>query len=490
MIWKSSLPARVALATSALLALVMALIIGSAYATTALMLREGVDRALLAALPVRSGSAREIVSAAERLARRFEREDDGDHAHGRDRRERRDIQVLDPSGVVRFGSQSLPVDQDALLSARRRGVAFLSLVPGRDGWVRRSGPDVLQALLPQQDELRVVYALAGDEREPVIIQMSAPLGMVSEVLPDLVNRLAFLGAVGTVLCGAVAWVMAARMYGPLRAITAAAAEVSTRTPHLRIPDLWPDRTLHKLVGVLNAMIARLQEAYASQGRFVAAAAHELRGPVAAMRTQLEVALRRERSPEEYRAALGEALAEAEHLSDVTDHLLTLARYERGASLAMERDVPLAPLLERAVTEARRCIGGEVLLECDPALCVDGDCISLERMVANLVRNGLQAGGEPVVVTAAPDGDGVVITVTDRGRGIHPADLPHIFEPFYRADPARRREEGTGLGLAIVKSVVDAHGGRISVSSEPGSGAAFTVWLPRQPRAHGEGEPGP
>jgi len=112
------------------------------------------------------------------------------------------------------------------------------------------------------------------------------------------------------------------------------------------------------------------------------------------------------------------------------------------------------------------------------------------MVANLVRNGLQAGGEPVVVTAAPDGDGVVITVTDRGRGIDPADLPHIFEPFYRADPARRREEGTGLGLAIVKSVVDAHGGRISVSSEPGSGAAFTVWLPRQPRAHGDGEPGP
>lgn len=484
MIWRNSLPARVALATTALLALVMALIIGSAYATTALVLREGVDRALLAALPVRSGSAREIVSAAERIAQRFEDEDDDDHDHDRRHKERRGIQVLDTSGVVRFGSQPLPVDQEALREAQRRGVAFLSLVPGRDGWVRRSGPDLLQALVPQEDELRVVYALAGDERERVIVQMSAPLGMVSEVLPDLVKWLALLGAVGTLLCGAVAWVMAARLYRPLRAIIATAAEVSTRTPHLRIPDLWPDKTLRHLVEVLNAMISRLQEAFAAQGRFVAAAAHELRGPVAAMRTQLEVTLRRERSAEEYRAALGEALAEAEHLSDVTDHLLTLARYERGSGLVMERGVLLAPLLERAVAEARRSTGDEVVLECDPDVRLDGDPISLERLVANLVRNGLQAGGAPVLVTAAAEGDGVVITVTDRGRGIDPADLPHIFEPFYRADPARRREGGTGLGLAIVKSVVDAHGGRISVASEPGHGAVFRVWLPREASAGG------
>lgn len=484
MIWRNSLPARVALATTALLALVMALIIGSAYATTALMLREGVDRALLAALPVRSDSAREIVSAAERLARRFEDEDDDDHDHDHDHDddhdhgERRRIQVLDPSGVVRFGSQSLPVDQQALLAAQRNGVAFLSLVPAGDGWVRRSGPDVLQALLPQEDELRVVYAEGGDEHEPVIIQMSAPLGMVSEVLPDLVQRLALLGALGILLCGAVAWVMSAQTYRPLRAIIATAADVSTRTPHLRIPDLWPDQTLRRLVGVLNDMIARLQEAFVAQGRFVAAAAHELRGPVAAMRTQMEVALRRERSAGEYRAALAEALAEAEHLSDVTEHLLTLARFERGSGLLMERDLPLAPLLERAVAETRRWTGGEVVLECGPDVRVDGDSISLERMVANLVRNGLQAGGAPVLVTAAPEGDGVVITVTDRGRGIDPADLPHIFEPFYRADPARSREGGTGLGLAIVRTVVEAHGGRISVASEPGQGATFRVWLPR------------
>jgi len=440
------------------------------------MLREGVDRALLAALPVRSGSAREIVSAAERLERRFEDDDDHDHE------ERRRIQVLDPSGVVRFGSQSLPVDREALVSAQRSGVAFLSLVPAGDGWVRRSGPDMLQALIPYRDELRVVYAVGGDEHEPVVIQMAAPLGLVSEVLPDLVQRLALLGAAGTLLCGLIAWVMAARTYRPLRAIIATADDVSTRTPHLRIPDLWPDQTLRRLVAVLNAMIDRLQEAFATQGRFVGAAAHELRGPLAAMRTQMEVALRRERSPAEYRAALTEALAEAVRLSGVTEHLLTLARYERGSGLAMARDLPLAPLLERTVAETRRSTGdegGEVLLECDPGLLVDGDPISLERLVANLVRNGVQAGGAPVRVMAGNEGDGVVITVADRGRGIDPADLPHLFEPFYRADPARSREGGTGLGLAIVKTVVEVHGGRILVESEPGRGSTFRVWLPRR-----------
>ena len=81
------------------------------------------------------------------------------------------------------------------------------------------------------------------------------------------------------------------------------------------------------------------------------------------------------------------------------------------------------------------------------------------------------------VTAAPEGDGVVIAVADQGPGIDPADLPHIFEPFYRADPARRREEGTGLGLAIAKHIVEAHGGTIAVESEVGKGSTFTVSLP-------------
>lgn len=474
MIWRNSLPARVALATTGLLALLMLVIIGLSYAATALMLQEGVDQALLAAAPTRTGPVSEILSAAKR------HEEDGEEWE-KERKDRTSIQVLDPSGVIRFGTQSLPVDPKAMAAAQRERVFFTSVVADDDHWQPRRGPDWLQALTPQEDQLRVMYAVAGPESEPVVIQMAAPLGMVSEVLPDLVTWLAALGAVGIVVAGLVAWRMAAKIYRPLRSIIATTDDISTRTPSVRIPDLWPDQTLRRLVGVLNAMINRLQAAFATQGQFVASAAHELRGPLAAMRTELEVALRRERSGEEYRAALNGALAETSRLTALSEHLLTLARYERGAGLAMVADVNLSALMQQAAQEVERSTGGQVEVVCPPDLLVDGDPISLERLISNLARNGVIHGGTSVRVQARQDGNGVAIAVADQGPGIAPEDLPHLYEPFFRADPARGREGGTGLGLAIVKAVVEAHGGCIAVEATPGKGATFRVWLPRNQR---------
>lgn len=471
MIWRNSLPARVALATTGLLALVMLLIIGMAYTTTALLLHEGVDRALYAALPTQMGSLEDLREAA----RRYEEEDDDDD-HSRHR-----MQVVDPSGVIVLGSerQSLPVDRDVLQRVLRSGLAYTTVITENGRLEPRRGLDWWLAMTPRRGELRVLYALVENGPKPVVVQMTAPLESLSEVLSALMVRLAALGGVGTLLSGLIAWRMAAQTYRPLRAVIATADDVSTRTPGLRIPDLWSDRTLRRLIGVLNAMIGRLQEAFEAQGRFVAAAAHELRGPLAAMRAELEVALRRERDPEEYRSALNGALAETTRLSALSEHLLTLARYERGAGLAMERDLDLTALLLSAAVEVERSTGGEVRVETRSGLLIDGDPISLERMVSNLARNGVQAGGSPVEVGAEADAEGVTIIVRDHGGGIEPADLPHLFEPFYRADPARAREGGTGLGLAIVKTIVEAHSGRIAVESDPGYGAVFRVWLPRR-----------
>lgn len=463
--WRDNFPARVALATAGLLLLLLLALTMASYAITALLVRQGVDAALRAALPL----------TVEDLHDDDDKDDDDDHRYR--------VQVLDASGAVRTGMSGLPVDQQAVMVAVERGEAFVTLMEKSGGWQVRPGPDWVHALYPVRGEVRVIYRLAeANDDRPRILQLAAPMEAAGSLLPALLRWQAGLGLAGAALAGGLAWRMAARLYVPLRSVTVTAEDVSTRTPGLRIPDVWRDRTLRRLVAVLNAMIDRLQAAIQTQGRFAAAAAHELRSPLAAMRAELEVTLRRERSAAEYRRALAGALQETGRLSALAEHLLMLARYERGAGLIMERDLALAPVLERAASEAGRAAGAEVLVRVPPDLLIDGDSIALERMVANLVRNGLEAGATQVRVEGEADGGGVWIRISDDGCGIPEAAMPHLFEPFFRADPARTRASGTGLGLTLVKTVVDAHGGRIAVESRPGQGALFAVWLPARQRA--------
>lgn len=282
---------------------------------------------------------------------------------------------------------------------------------------------------------------------------------------------------GILLAGLITWRMTGETYRPLRAITGIADSVTTKTLSTRVPESWQDQTLDRLAEVLNAMMARLEEAFETQGRFVASAAHELRGPLAAMRAELEVTLRRERPPEEYAQALAGALEETERLTALAERLLILARYERGVSLTMEPDLRLAPLLERVGDEVRSATGQDVRVAVPADLTATGDVIALERMVANLARNGIEAGGAPVEIEGGRGEGEVWIAVRDHGPGVPAEKVPLLFEPFYRADPARGREAGVGLGLAIVKTVVEAHKGRIEVEAAPGGGARFVVRLP-------------
>ncbi len=471
MIWRESLPARIALSTALLLALVLLLTVASSYALTAVLLQRGVDNALAAAVPLSAQGLHELTEYPERWESR-----DPDH---------RRLQVLDPTGQVLLRPAILPVDPDALTAALQGGLAFSSVLQQNNAFVPRRGGDWWQALTPRPNELRVIYARVRVDDRPAVLQLAAPVGAAADVLPYLLKWLSALALLASLVAGAVAWRMAAESYRPLQAITATAASISKETLSQRIEDRWSDRTLHRLIGVLNAMVGRLQEAFEAQGRFTAAAAHELRSPLAAMRAELEVALRRNRSAEEYRQAVEGALEETGRLADLAEHLLVLARYERGAAPALERNVPLRPLLERVAQEARSASPGAgstaavVDVAAPDELTVDADSVALERALVNLVRNGLQAGGAPVAITAVDMGREVRLEVRDSGRGI-PADaLPRLFEPFYRADPARRRDGGAGLGLAIVKAVVDAHHGQIEVDSRPGQGATFRISLPKR-----------
>lgn len=463
MIWRRSLPARVALATAGLLTVLLLVLTASAYAMTAFLLRRGVDTALQTAVPMQSRDLRDLLARA----REFERREPG----------ARLVQVLSPTGEVETGAGVLPVDQGALAVAQSKGVAFASAAPRGGRLESRTGPDMWQALFPARDEVRIIYLLAGFRRDARVLQVGMPLGTTGEVLPELLVRMGLLSLAGILLAGLITWRMVGETYRPLRKIMDVAGSITTKTLSVRIPDGWRDQTLDRLTGVLNEMIARLQEAFEVQGRFVASAAHELRSPLAAMRTELEITLRRHRSEDEYRQAVAGALEETGRLSTLAEHLLILARYERGALLNMEADLPVVTLLERVATEVRRSTGAEVSVKAAPDLTATGDPIALERMVTNLARNGIEAGGAPVEIEAGTDGAGLWISVRDHGPGIPPESVPLLFEPFYRADPARRRDGGVGLGLAIVKTIVDAHGGGIQVETAPGGGARFVVRLP-------------
>lgn len=464
MIWRRNLPLRLALATSAMLGLLLLVLTGSTYFVTAMLIRRAVDSVLLTALPLQSRDTAALLAGANEFQR---------GAPGM-----RFVQLISADGHLISGSGELPVDYRALRSLEHRErAAFSSAVIDDDDWEVREGPDWWQAMTPQEGEVRVLYIPAGPPGERRVLQVGMPLGPSVEVLPEVLRVMLILSMAALLVAGWITFQMARQTYRPLREIMQTADSISTRNLAVRIPGGWRDDTLNRLTGVLNEMIGRLQEAFEAQGRFVASAAHELRSPLAAMRAELEVTLRRSRTPAEYEQALRGALEETERLTALSEHLLILARYERGAGLAMEEDLPLALLLERASAQVRRAAGAEVTVAAEQGLTLTGDSIALERMVTNLVRNGVEAGGAPVHIEAGRTADHVWITVRDHGPGIPQEEVPKLFEPFYRGDPARQRDGGVGLGLAIVKSIVDAHQGEIAVEPAEGGGTQFTVKLP-------------
>lgn len=449
MIWRDSLPARVALVTSALIGALLLVMSTSAYAMTAFLLRRTVDTTLDAAAASLYGLADNHRGWEEHEAR--ERVDE---------------------------HSDLPIRPSDLAEVEAGGLIHLSLIQVDGEWQARTEPTWWQVLTPKEGELRVLYA---QPRQGLPVrQLTMSMEAAHHVLPQLFRWLALASALGVAIVAVVAWRMTSQTYKPLEAVIQTAQQIDARSLDQRVPDRWHDRTLRRLTGVLNEAFDRLGAAFATQSRFVAAAAHELRGPLGAMRAELEVTLRRPRSSEEYVSALEGALTETKRLGIMAEHLLLLARYEEGKGLHIESQIALKPLLERAAAEVLRATGGEVQVEVPEDLHVSGDLLALERLFSNLGRNAVEAGGAPVLVKAEGTGTGVSVRVSDQGPGIPPESLPHLFEPYYRVDPARQRTGGVGLGLSIAKAIVDLHGGRIQAENRPEGGAQFTVWLPKEP----------
>ena len=297
------------------------------------------------------------------------------------------------------------------------------------------------------------------------------IGDRNEVLTSLLVLMLIVGPLALLLAAFAGYRLAGAALRPVEAMRRRAAEISSETSGERLP-VPPSRDeIQRLGTTLNEMLERLDAGLLRERRFVADASHELRTPLSLLRTELELALRRPRTPEEHEAALRSVAEEVDRLMRLAEGLLLLATAEE-AGIQPER-IQVSELLESV---ARR-FGNHGAVELDDTLGeVEADRLRLEAALGNLVENALRHGAPPIRLEAAREGDRAVFRVTDAGPGFPPDFLEHAFERFARADEART-EKGAGLGLAIAAAVARAHGGEATARNLPGGGAEVTISIP-------------
>lgn len=307
-------------------------------------------------------------------------------------------------------------------------------------------------------------------------------------------RLLAVAAVVTVLVllamAGVSWYTVRRELRPLEEIEATAGAIAAGDLSRRVERTDPSTEVGRLGASLNVMLGRIQgsmeETQASEAslrRFLADASHELRTPLTSIRGYAELFRRgAAHDPDDTALAMRRIEQESERMGVLVEDLLFLARSGQGRPIALER-VDLAGVAADAVQDARTVDPGRAIeLRGPEHLHVVGDDPRLRQVFANLLSNALThtPAGSPVEVTLREEGYEAVVEVRDQGPGLSSDQASHVFDAFYRADPARERPEGsvgTGLGLAIVSAIAEAHGGSVEVTSTPGEGAAFEVRLP-------------
>jgi len=366
-------------------------------------------------------------------------------------------------------ANDLPLDSAAFRSAREGHPAWVTAT-----WRGRS--------------VRNFYARVPrlSERAEQVLQVAALLGPIEAAQRELLLVLVAVVLVGSGATFLGAWWLARWAVGPVAEITAQATQIEPGTLNHRIVAHADTVEYRGLVAVLNGMIERLDAAFQSQRRLTGDVSHELRSPLTALRGEIEVALRAERSAREYQLVLRSALEEIERLTTMSEDLLLITRAESNL-LPLDR-VPTDPnaIVRDALQQLHKQIeekGLEIEESLDPAVrSVSLDPGLVTRLVEHLMDNAVKFapfGGRIRVETdgGTPAMNGVRVAIENSGAGIAPEDLPHVFEPFYRADQARSRGTGTGLGLSLVAAIARLHGGAVRARNQDGAGVRFEVDLP-------------
>jgi signal transduction histidine kinase len=342
----------------------------------------------------------------------------------------------------------------------------------------RGAITVERASVPGLDERSRILAtpLRRDGRT-LVLAVGATLQDRAETLSEFRTELAIAFPVALILTTAVGYLLAGLSLRPVDSMRRRAAAISAHTPGQRLPVPATGDEIERLGRTLNEMLDRLEHALQRERDFVADAGHELRTPLAVLRTELELALRHTGSAEELREAVRRSSEEVDRLSQLAGDLLLIARSDRHGGLPLRLEpLPVRSLLDgvaERVAWRAEAAGKQVEVEAADGLVVAGDRLRLEQALGNLVDNALRYGGRRIHLDASLVEGGTRLRVTDDGDGFPEAFLPRAFERFSRADSARGRG-GTGLGLAIVRAIAEAHGGSADAGAAPGGGG--TVWL--------------
>jgi heavy metal sensor kinase len=380
------------------------------------------------------------------------------------------IRVFSVDGRLLWkGSEAMPrppIDRTAIEQVRH-GEILYDTVSAADGTsIRR-----VSIPLPRHGE--VLYILQAEASLLLSQRTLAGLTLLLTVVSGGILAIAWMGS---------GW-LAHKLLAPVETLSATAETISEADARARFPLDSPYEEFHRFTRAFNAMMARLQKSFESQGRFVDYAAHELQTPLAVLQTNLEVTLNKARTIDEYREALLNNLEQVERLAALTRDLLTLTRLAGDRTPVRLRPLALEPLL-RELTAELEVLADDyrvgLSLQAEPAPLVLGDPQWLKQLLVNLLDNALRytpPGGQ-VTIRLQAVGDRVVVAVEDTGPGIEPQHLPHLFERFYRTDSARARDSGgTGLGLPIAREIAEAHNGTVTVESRVGKGSTFTLHLP-------------
>lgn len=343
--------------------------------------------------------------------------------------------------------------------------------------------------VPSQDgslEYRVLIQpgrVAGD-----YAVVAGPLDDVHGAVGDLVRQFVLIGLIGLAAAAGVSWWVIRREFNPVDRIIDTAAAIAGGDLSKRVDDFNPRTELGRLGGALNEMLGQIESGLLVRDeneqrlrRFVADAAHELRTPLTSVRGYAEL-YRQGAYPE--RSDIDHVMARIEseggRMARLVDDLLLLARMDQQRALEM-RPLDIVSLASEAAADFEAVTSDHPLTwEPGDEIIIKGDRIRIRQIIDNLLNNARThtPSGTPIRMAVRREGSNVELVVADSGPGIKPEDRERVFERFWRGDSSRHRTTGgTGLGLAIVRSLVQAHGGSVNVSGEPGAGATFRIRLP-------------